>query len=495
MLNLNNTLTIGLPLVLTPTVIGLTLLGTFIGLVVGSLPGLTATMAVAIMIPLTYSMTPQESFALLVPSYAAATFGGSIGAILINIPGTGAAIMTTIDGYAMRKSGEAGRAIGLAISASLVGGLASAIFLASFAPVAARWALRLGAHEYFAVTLFGLGFVAYLSPSLLKGLLAGALGLLLGCVGNDPVGAYPRFTFDHASLIGGMTFVPVMIGLFGLSEVFHALEGDLSARDVTRQRIHGIASSFWEGLRMWPTMIRSTLIGLLIGVMPGVGPTIAAALGYGIEKRLGRNREAMGMGAPEGIVAPETANNAGTGGELAVTMAFGIPGDAVTAVMMGAFLIHGLKPGPTLFVSNPDVVSAIFLLFIAGNLLFAALGMASLSFLVKLLETPPRYLMPIVIVLCVVGAYAASNSVFDVWVLIAFGVVGYVMRKIDMPIAPMVLGFILGPLIEDNLRRALVLDDGWPIGFLTRPVSAVLIGLTMLLFLSPTLGRFIGRKQ
>lgn len=494
MLNFYDALTAGLPLVLTPNVLGLVVAGTFIGLVVGALPGLTSTMAVAIMIPLTYAMSPQEAFALLLPAYAAGTFGGSIGAILLNIPGTGAAIMTTLDGYPMRLRGEAGRAIGIAATASLFGGLVSALFLVGFAPVAARWALQLGAHEYFAVALFGLGVIAYISPSILKGLLSGAFGLLIACVGNDPAGAYPRFTFDQPALIGGMTFVPVMIGLFGLAEVFVAIEGSLAAREVVRQRIVGISKSVGETLRLWPTMVRSTLIGLFIGVMPATGPTIGSVVSYGMEKRVGRRRDSLGTGIPEGIIAAEAANNGGTGSAIVPMITLGIPGDAVTAVMMGALLIHGLKPGPTLFLEHPDIVSSLFILFIMGNVLFVVLGLASLRFLLKLLETPPRYLMPIVLAFCVIGAYAASNNEFDVAVLIFFGVVGYVMRKIGIPVAPMVLGFILGPLIEDNLRRALILDDGIPLGFVTRPVSAVLIGLTVLLLVSPLLSRLFSRR-
>lgn len=494
MLGFADALTIGLPLILTPSVMLLVVLGTVIGLVVGALPGLTSTMAVAIMIPLTYSMSPQEAFALLLPAYAAGTFGGSIGAILLNIPGTGAAIMTTFDGYPMRLRGEAGRAIGIAATASLVGGLISAIFLVALAPVAARWALRLGAHEYFAVALFGLGVVAYISPSIIKGLLSGAIGLLIACVGNDPAGAYPRFTLDQPALIGGMTFVPVMIGLFGLAEVFYALEGATATREVVRQRIAGIGKSVLETLRLWPTLIRSTLIGMFIGVMPATGPTIGSVVSYGLEKRIGRNREALGSGAPEGIVAAEGANNGATGSAIVPMIALGIPGDAVTAVMMGALLIHGLKPGPALFIEHPDLVSSLFILFIVGTVLFAILGLLFLRFLLRLLETPPSYLMPIVLVLCVIGAYGASNNVFDIAVLIFFGVVGYAMRKMAMPVAPMVLGFILGPLVEDNLRRALILDDGIPLGFLTRPVSATLIALTVLLLISPVLTRlFTGR--
>ena len=257
-------------------------------------------MAVAIMIPLTYTLSPQQAFALLLPAYAAGTFGGSIGAILLNIPGTGAAIMTTLDGYPMRMRGEAGRAIGLAATSSLFGGLVSAVFLMVAAPVAARWAIRLGAHEYFAVALFGLAVIAYISPSILRGLLAGALGLLVACVGNDPAGAYPRFTFDQPAMVGGLSFVPVMIGLFGLAEVFSAIERRTTTCGPVHQDITGVTKSVWETAKLFPVLVRSTLLGLFIGVMPASGPTIGSVVAYGMEKRIGKHREALGSGAPEG---------------------------------------------------------------------------------------------------------------------------------------------------------------------------------------------------
>lgn len=494
MLGFVDALTIGIPLVFKPGILLLAFLGTLIGLVVGALPGLTSAMAVAIMIPLTYGLAPQEAFALLLPAYAAGTFGGSIGAILLNIPGTGAAIMTTFDGYPMRLRGEAGRAIGIAATSSLFGGLASALFLVAAAPVAARWALQLGAHEYFAVAVFGLAVIAYISPSILRGLLSGAFGLLLASVGNDPAGAYPRFTFDQPALIGGLTFVPVMIGLFGLAEVFCAVERQGAVSDTVRQKITGTVRSAWEVVRLYPVLLRSTVLGLFVGIMPASGPTIGSVVSYGAEKRFGRRREALGKGAPEGIIAAEAANNAGTGGALVPMIALGIPGDAVTAILIGALLIHGLQPGPALFIERPELVSSLFLLFIIGNVMFVVIGLVGLRLLLRVLETPPHYLLPIVLAFCVVGAYAASNSLFDVGVLVLFGVIGYGMRKTGIPVAPLVLGFILGPLIEDNLRRALILDDGVPLGFLTHPLSAFLLALTVLMLSSPILTRlFLGR--
>jgi putative tricarboxylic transport membrane protein len=491
MLDFVTSLTIGLPLILKPSILLFAFLGSLIGLVVGALPGLTSAMAVSVMIPLTYSLSPEQAFALLLPAYAAGTFGGSIGAILLNIPGTGAAIMTAFDGYPMRLRGEAGRAIGIAATSSLIGGLASALFLVAAAPIAAKWAIQLGSHEYFAIAIFGLAIIAYISPSIVKGLTAGAFGLLLATVGNDPAGAFPRFTFDEPALVGGLTFVPVMIGLFGLAEVFWALENKITAQQPVRQEISGTMKSAWEVLKNYPVLIRSTVIGLFVGIMPASGPTIGSVVSYGAEKRIGKNRDKMGDGAPEGIIAAEAANNSGTGGALVPMMALGIPGDAVTAILIGALLIHGLQPGPALFLDQPELVSSMFLLFILGNILFVAIGLIGLKWLLRILETPTKYLIPIILAFCVVGAFAASNSVFDIAVLIIFGVVGYVMRKMRMPVAPMVLGFILGPLIEDNLRRALILDDGSPFGFFTRPFSATLLVIIIIMLISPALSKLL----
>ena len=302
MLSFPEALTVGLPLVLTPSVIALSIIGTFLGIVIGATPGLTAVMAVAIMTPLTYTMQPEQAFALLLPAYAGATFGGSLGAILLNIPGTGAAIMTTLDGYPMCNRGEAGHAIGLSVISSFVGGVVSALFLAFTAPTIAMWALKLGAHEYFAVAFFGLGMIAYVSPSINKGLIAGAIGILVATIGTDPQTAYPRFMFDKPELMSGLQFVPVMIGLFGLGEILLAVEKGISSAEFTKQRIKGLIPKLNILLRLIPTSIRAIIVGTVIGVIPASGPTIASVVSYGLEKRIGKRRDEMGTGVPEGIV-------------------------------------------------------------------------------------------------------------------------------------------------------------------------------------------------
>lgn len=490
-------LTAGLPLVLTPSVLALALAGSLLGVLIGALPGLSGTMALAIMVTLTYPLSPAEAFALLLPTYAAATFGGSLGAILLNIPGTGAALMTTYDGNPLCRKGEAGFAIGLVCFSSFLGGIVSAFFLAFFAPVVALWALKFGAHEYFAVALLGLGIIAYISPSIAKGLLAGLLGLLISTVGSDPQTAMPRFTFGESALLSGLQFVPVMIGLFGISEIMMSICANGTGAQVVRQRLKGMLPSFAMIRRLAPTTLRSTLTGLAIGSLPAAGPTIASVVSYGLEKRIGRNREEMGKGAPEGLVAAESANNAATGASMVPMISLGIPGDAVTAILIGALMIHGLRPGPSLFLQSGDLVSSLFILFIIGNVLFLAIGLLGARLLVRVLHVPPRVLYPLMLVLCVIGSYAAQNSAFDIAVLMVFGAIGFVMRLLTVPIAPMILGFILGPLVEDNLRRALMLSDGQVSDFFARPLSGGLITATLVLLIGPYIFRavFKGRAR
>ena len=372
MLDFVDALTIGIPLITSPSVIALVFLGSLIGLVVGALPGLTSAMAVAIMIPLTYTLSPQEAFALLLPAYAAGTFGGSLGAILLNIPGTGAAIMTSLDGHPMCLRGEAGRAIGIAATSSLFGGLVSALFLAVAAPIAARWAIRLGAHEYFAVALFGLAVIAYIKPVLSsRDCWSGRSVYSSHVSATIPPGPIRASPSINAALIGGLTFVPVMIGLFGLAEVFRAIEQKVAARDPVRQQISGVAKSVLETIRMFPVLIRSILLGLFIGRDAGIRPNHRFRGWPMARKSVWVKTVTRWVPVPLKVsLRPRRPTTGGTGGALVPMIALGIPGDAVTAILIGALLIHGLKPGPALFIERPDLVSSLFLLFIMGNIPF-----------------------------------------------------------------------------------------------------------------------------
>ncbi len=495
MFTLKEILNLGLPLVLDGGVLLLALAGTLVGMFIGAMPGLTGVMAMSILIPLTYTMSPTEAFALLLPTYVASTYGGSISAILLNIPGTGAAIMTTLDGHPMALRGEAGRALGLSCTYSFIGGIVSGLFLAFLAPILALWAIKLGSREFFAVAVFGLGIIAYISPSILKGLLAGSIGLLLATVGMDPISGYSRFLFGRAELTGGLEFVAVMIGLFGVGEIMFVFAKGVVERPRVQREIGLTLPNLKDLIKTIPTTIRSIIVGLFVGIIPASGPTIASVTAYGLEKRVGKRRDLLGTGIAEGLSAAETANNAATGAAIVPMIALGIPGDAVTAILIGAFMLHGLRPGPAMFISNPDIISGIFILFMLGNVLFFIIGLFGAKWFAKILDTPQKILLPIVTVFCFIGTYAVRTSMFDVFVAVVFGFIGLLMRRAGIPIAPMILGFILGPIVEDNLRRSLIIGGGNVLTFLERPVSAVLLVLTILLILSPSILSVLVKKK
>ena len=485
----------GLQLVADPVVLLMLALGVAIGILVGGLPGLTATMGVALLTPLTYPLSPEVAFALLLGAYVGAIYGGSISAILVRIPGTPASVMTVLDGYPMARRGESGRAIALATWASFFGGLGSAIFLAVFAPVVATWAFEFSAQEFFAIAVLGVSVMAYISPqSLVKGLVAGALGLLVSTVGTDLTTAFPRFTFGQAPLLGGVELIPVFIGMFGLVEVLALVEARhrrLEVVQLTNLRAPALA----DIRRLLPVFAVSWVVGIFVGVVPAAGAAIAAIVAYGIVKHTSARSEQFGTGIAEGIVAAETANNASTGGDMLPTITLGVPGDAVTAVLVGAFLIHGLQPGPLLFKNRPDLVAAIFMLMIVANVLMLAFGLLAARLFARVVQIPPYILLPTILVLCVVGAYAPRLSFFDIGTMILFGVAGYAMSKLGVPVPPFVLGVILGPLIETNLRRALILSAGDFSSFFLRPISGAMLLLTALILVSPYITRrFFGRS-
>jgi len=474
--------TLGFFHLIKPPVFLAVFMGSVWGLVFGALPGLTTTMAIALMIPLTFGADPLVSIAFLIGAYFAGIYGGSISAILISIPGTPAAMATVFDGYKMGQKGEAGRAIGLATAASCIGGLLGLFTLAILSPLIARFALEFSAHETVGLALWGLSVVAYIAPgSTLKGLVGATLGLLVGTVGFDSISAWPRFSFNFPELLDGMGLVPVSIGLFGLAEILLQAEEGLKQARVT-QRIRNVFPDFREVFRHWRTVLRSGLIGITVGVIPAASPSMAAMVSYGQEKRFSKHGDEMGTGSPVGIIAPETANNACMGGDLVPLLSLGIPGDPISAVLGGAFIIHGLRPGPWLFRDSPDFISTLFWAFLAGIVITFFLGVGGAQIWARVLNTPRYILLPIILVLCVTGSYAISNSLFDVGVLLAFGVLGYLLKKVGIGPAAVVLGMILGPMLEENLRRALVLGNGSLLPFVTRPIS-----LTLLLLVAITL--------
>jgi len=486
---------LGFPLVFQPQVLLTLLVSTAIGVVFGVIPGLSATIGVAIFTPLTFAMSPHTAFAVLLGIYCGSIYGGSISAILINIPGTPAAVMTRLDGYPMAQRGEAGRAIGLATTSSFIGGILSVFLLAFFAPIIANFALRLSAQEYFAVCLFGVLVIAYISSkSILKGIMSGLVGLLLATVGMDPIHGTVRFTFGKPALIGGIEMIPVMVGIFGISQVLKMAEEKESKdniKDVKVKKLDKVVPSFKELFKSLPTLIRGSIIGVFIGAVPATGGTIASIISYGVEKAVSKTPEKFGTGEPKGIIGPESANNAATGGAMIPMMTLGIPGDVVTAILIGALMLQGLRPGPMLFQNSPEVVSSIFLIMFLANFVFLAYGLFGAKYFAKVVSLPRPVLVSMITCLTIVGTYSVRNSVFDVWVLLIAGIVGFIFDKVDIPAAPLVLGFILGRLLEEYLRRGLLLSSGNIFSFFTRPISGFFLIAIFVIFVGPPLFKII----
>jgi putative tricarboxylic transport membrane protein len=390
----------------------------------------------------------------------------------------------------MALRGEAGLAIGFATVASALGGFFGMVVLILVAPSLAKLALKFHSSDYALLALMGISLIAYISGrSIVKGLIAGALGLLIATIGQDPMGAFPRFTFGLFDLTGGVEFIPALIGIFGITEVLVQLEAGQIEEHV-RQKISKISRCFSEFKRLWGTVIRSSAIGTFIGAVPGTGGSIAAVTAYAIEKQVSKRPEEFGMGIPEGIVAPESSNNASVGGALIPMLTLGIPGDPMTAVLIGSLLFHGLVPGPLLFQKHPDFVSAIFLSLTLSSVVILFLGILGARIFAKVLSVPKYILMPTILVLCVIGSYSIRLSLFDVGVTSVLGIIGFLFVKVGIPIAPIALGMILGPLLEDNFRRALTISGGSYAPFYTRPSSLVLIFIIIFITFFP----FIHKK-
>ncbi|MBP7493897.1 MAG: tripartite tricarboxylate transporter permease [Spirochaetales bacterium] len=456
----------------------LIVLGVGVGIIFGAIPGLTATMAVALCLPLTFGMPPVHGMALLIGLYIGGVSGGLISAILINIPGTPSSIATCFDGHPMAAKGEAGKALGAGIFYSFLGGLFSFLVLFFVSPPLADIALRFGPQEYFSIAIFSLTLIASLSTgSIVKGLMSGIIGLLLSCVGTAPIDAYPRFTFGFYQLDGGFNLLPALVGLFAISEILKTAESDIEIRveDIQNYQIKGFGFTKKEFKEQLGNFIRSSLIGTGIGILPGIGGGTSNILSYIAAKKMSKHPEKFGTGIIDGIVASETANNASIGGALVPLLAMGIPGDTVTAMLLGGLMIHGLSPGPLLFTTSGDIVYGIFAALIVANFVMVIMEYYGMRFFVRLLRIPKHIMLPIIIVFCVVGAYGLNNRVFDAWSVMFFGVLGYALEKGGFPLSPVILGFILGPIAETNLRRGLMLTQGDFLPFLTKPISGTFL--------------------
>ncbi len=469
--------------------------GTLMGMLFGAMPGINASMGVALLLPLTYGMPPITALTMLLGIYCGAIYGGSITAILINTPGTTAAACTTLDGHPLAAQGKAGKAIGMATISSFVGGIISIIILIMLAPFLARVALRFGPPEYFALAVFGLSIITSLSSgTMVKGLIAGFFGLMLGTVGMDMMNGTPRYTFGQVSLLDGFSFIPVLIGLFAVSQILINVE-NLESLNMKDSKILGLLPTIKELKSVTPTILRSSLLGSFIGILPGAGATISSFICYNEAKRWSKTPELFGKGSLEGVAAPEAGNNAATGGAMVPLLSLGIPGSETTAVLLGAFMIQGISPGPLLFRDNIGVAYGIFAGLILANIAFLIIGLFGVKGFVKVLQIPTRILMPLILTLAFVGSYSVKNNLINVGIMLGFGLVGFFMKKLKFPITPVVLALILGPMAEANLRRALIMSEGnWSI-FVQRPISLVLLIITVLSLLYPIIRDMIKKPD
>ncbi|TGN68732.1 C4-dicarboxylate ABC transporter permease [Paracoccus liaowanqingii] len=474
--------------------------GTFAGIYVGAIPGLSVTMAVSILISFTFSWEVYPALALMIGIYMGGVYGGSRTAILLNIPGAPSAIATALDGFPMAQQGRAGEAIGIVTVVSFIGGFIGIFALGAFAPLLSDFAIGFQPRDFMLLAVMGILLVGSLSgDSLVKGIFAGALGIGVGAVGMDPLTIQDRFVFGIDELRGGISFVAVMIGLFGVSEALIQLHSIHTP--AVRQKITGIIPSWAKVRKHLPLGLQTSTIGTIVGALPGTGGDIAALMAYDHAKRVTRKPEVpFGKGAIEGLVAPETANNAAVGGAFIPMLTLGIPGDAVTAIMIGALFIHGLNPGPMLMIEQPDMFWFIVSSLALANVFMLIFGLTGIRLFVRIVELPRTVLLPVIMVLSIVGAYAVNNSLTDVYWMLGFGVLGYFMRLYGYPLAPIILGVILSRLLDDNWRRAIISEredfGAMMMGIFTSPLSLCLfLAVVMILVTnSPWWTRWRARK-
>jgi putative tricarboxylic transport membrane protein len=484
-------------LVLDPAVLGAVLVAALFGLFVGSVPGLTATMATALLVPVTFLMPPVPAVACMVTAAAMAIFAGDIPGALLRMPGTPASAAYCDEAYAMTRRGQAERVLGAGLVFSVLGGLFGTTVLVTTAPALAEFALQFSSFEYFWLVLLGLTCAVFIAPGRpLKGMVSLLLGLLIATVGFENPAAYPRFTFGSEALISGLQLTPVMIGMFAVSEVIrHALSPD-GPRQAPPQRMGRIFRGQGSLLRRHPVQaLRGSMLGTAIGALPGAGADIAAWIAYGISKRFSRTPEKFGTGHVEGVIEAGAANNSALAAGWIPALVFGIPGDSITAIVIGVLYMKGMNPGPTLFLDNPQNIYAVFIVFFLANLLLLPLGWMTIKMAKNVLRVPRNILMPIILLFCVVGAYAINNSVFDIGVMLAFGILAYGMEANRFPIAPTILGLVLGGMLEQNFVTSMIKADGNPGAFFERPIAAMLGVATLLVWLSPLIIRALRRQR
>lgn len=461
-------------------------IGVFLGIVVGSIPGLTTTMLITLTLPLTFFMESVNAIILLIGMYVGGISGSQIAATLLRMPGTPASIMTTFDGYPMSQQGKSERALGLGITASFVGGIVSWVFLAVLSPPLAKLALTFGPWEYFTMVLMALVMLASLSQgSLVKGLIAACLGMMVHLPGVDPSIGQMRLTFGFESLESGLSLMPVLIGAFAVSQIFKDIINiDAKPPSVSVGR-KGMLLSFGDMKKYAVNFIRSSIIGTWVGLLPGIGANIAAMLSYSTAKSSSKEPEKFGTGHEPGVIASETANNSSIGGALIPLITMGIPGSVVDAILIGALIIHNLEPGPLLFTTNPEIAYGVISAYLIGNIIMFGIMMFAVVHIARVLYVPRAYLLSAILMFCVIGIFAVGNSFFDVWIMMVFGVVGFVMERTKMPLGPFVIGFVLSPIAEAQLRSGLMSTDGSIAPLFTRPFAASFLLISVISLLWP----------
>jgi putative tricarboxylic transport membrane protein len=488
-------LTAGFAVALSPINLLYCFLGSFIGTAIGVLPGLGPPATIALLLPVTYGIPPTSAVILLAGIFYGAMYGGSTTSILLNIPGEAASVVTCLDGYQMARRGRAGAALAISAFASFIAGTFSIAGLMFLAPALAAFAINFGPPENFALLVLGLTMIGYLAgASMTRGLMMACLGLVLGTVGLDPILGTQRFTYGVFKLSEGFEFVLVAMGLFGVGEVLVNIEQTVKA-EVFQKKIRGLLLSREEWRSSAAPIARGSLLGFFVGVLPGGGAVVSSFLSYALEKKLNKHPERFGAGAIEGVAAPEAANNSAATGSFIPLLTLGIPGNASIAMIFGALLIHGIRPGPLLVAEKPDVFLGLVASMYIGNIMLLLLNLPLIGLWVKLLRTPYPLLAPLILTFVIVGSYSVNNSIFDVGTTIVFGVFGYLLRKLDFEPAPLVLAMILGPQLEAALRRSLIYSRGDLGIFFERPVAAVLMALALLVLLSPALRRLRRRAK
>lgn len=461
-------------------------LGTALGVVVGAIPGLSGAMLITLTLPLTFYMTPINALVMLVAMYVGSISGGLITAIMFRIPGTPASIITTFDGYPMAQAGHAGRALGLGIGASLIGGLIAGVFLVLLSEPLSDIASKFGPFEYFTLVLMALVLIASVSEgSFLTGLLSGLIGMFVTMPGFDPTAGQIRLTFGFHELDAGFNLLAVLIGVFAVSQIIADVVELERKSEVVQMARQSVVMSLRDLKAQAVNLIRSSLIGTWVGILPGIGATVGSIIAYTAAKNVSPTPEKFGTGIDDGIVASEAANNATVGGALVPLIAMGIPGSVIDAILLGALVIHGLRPGPLLFESNPDIVYAMMDGYLLANIVMFVLMTLSARYIARLINFPRAYLVPVILVFCVVGALAVNNRMFDVWVMLGFGFVGFFMERAGLPLGPFVIGLVLAPLAEAELRSGLMSSAGsyWPL--VTRPISLGFLLVSIVLLIWP----------